>query len=172
MIKHLFAYLKETKKSFSIHIKKHVINVSTPTYRIVSITQNTHDNYEVTVQVIGAASVLKMKPEEILADDDLTSRFSPLDVRTLTYLGYLDINSPKYKILARRLSEKDNKIVFALLKKGSKNPEIKVASEISQNSDILKQLNRDDAHMVSYIAGTEHMLEENLEKKKLLSQAG
>lgn len=168
MTKHLMAFLKGVRKSFLMHLSNRTANIFIPTYRIVSIKQNEADDYEISVQVVGTATVIKMKPEEILADDDLTNKFSPTDVRTLTYLGYLDMNSPKYKILARRLSEKDNKVVFALHKKGSKNVEIKVASEISQNPDILKQLNSEDVHMVSYIAGTEYSQEEKVEKEKLL----
>lgn len=171
MIKYLIICLKGIRKNFLMPFKNCTTSIFVPTYRIVSIKQNEEDDYEVSVQVIGTATVIKMKPEEILADDDLTNKFSPTDVRTLTYLGYLDINSPKYKILARRLSEKDNKVVFALHKKGSKNVEIKVASEISQNPDILKQLHPEDVHMVSYIAGTEYTLEEQIEKEKLLKSS-
>lgn len=45
------------------------------------------------------------------------------------YLGYLGINSPKYKILAQRISE-DNNIIFAIKKKGDKNIYTKTANEI------------------------------------------
>lgn len=169
MNKHFLTRVKEIKEKIFLTLKNRSTEVFVPTYRIASIIKNDgEDNYEILAQIIGTASVIKMKPEEILVNDDLTSRFSPLDIRTLTYLGYLDINSPKYKILARRLSEKDNRIIFALRKKGSKNVEIKMANEISQDSNVLKHLDREDAHMVSYIAGTEHALKEKTEKEKLL----
>lgn len=161
-------------------LKKHLSNISKnlstttalsePIYRIASIEKDKHEDYEITVQLIGKSSVFKMKPEEILADDNITDQFSPRDVRALTYLGYLDINSPKYRILAKRLSEKDNKILFALHKRGEKNLCIKTASEISQNKDILKQMDQQDAHMVGFITANDEMLRENVTKENIIKQ--
>ena len=100
----------------------------------------------------------------------MTDLFSPRDVRTLTYLGYLDINSPKYRILAKRLSENDNRMVFAIQKKGEKIPKIKTASEISQDKEILKHIDQHDAHMIGYTAASETMLDEQLAKEKLRNE--
>ena len=94
-------------------------------FRVTSIEQDDKGDYRINAQVINKNMFVKMKPEEILADDELTNAFSPIDVRTLTYLGYLGLNSPQYKILAQRLSEKDNRLVFAIKEKGKKKPEVK-----------------------------------------------
>lgn len=91
-----------------------------PSYRIVSIEQDDAENYYVVIQIIGKATTFIAKPEELLMDDAIVSLFSPKDVRNLTYLGYLGINAPKYKILAQKLSEKTDRTVFAILKKGEK----------------------------------------------------
>lgn len=139
-----------------------------PAYRVASIEKNEHGDYQVVIQVIGKNTIFAMKPEEILADDKMTDLFSPRDVRTLTYLGYLDINSPKYRILAKRLSENDNRMVFAIQEKGEKIPKIKTANEISQNKEMLKKLDQHDAHMIGYTAASEIMLEEQSIKEKLL----
>jgi len=143
---------------------------SKPIYRVVSIEKDKHADYEVVVQLIGKSTVFKMKPEEILADDKMTDQFSPRDVRTLTYLGYLDINSPKYRILAKKLSEKDNRMLFALHKKGEKSLHIKTATEISQDKEILKQIDQQDAHMIGYTVANDIMLRERAEKEKLLKK--
>jgi len=74
----------------------------------------------VTIKVINKNISFTIKPDEILAKDSMVDLFSPRDVRTLTYLGYLGINSPKYKILARRLSENNDKTIFALQKRGGR----------------------------------------------------
>lgn len=139
-------------------------------YRIVAIEQNKDDDYIITVQLINKSLVLTMKPEEILANDYLTNCFSPTDVRTLTYLGYLGINSPKYKILAQRLSETDNRFSFALKQKGSKKPLIKTADEISTNQEILESLNQKDAHMIGFTSGSEREMIEKEQKKKLVGK--
>jgi hypothetical protein len=159
--------LKLMKKFCSDFFKKSNANIYIPAYRIIEIKENKENNYEAVVQIIGTAQTLKMKPEEILESDDETNKFSPADVRTLTYLGYLGINSPKYKILARRLTEKENKVVFALHKKGNKKIEIKNANEISQNQDIIGQLRKEDILTVGYTAGSEMMLEEQKTKDRI-----
>jgi len=144
------------------------LNTFKPAYRVANIEKDKHGDYEIVVQVVGKSTIFIMKPEEILADDKMTDLFSPRDVRTLTYLGYLDVNSPKYRILAKRLSEKDNRMVFALQKKGDKISKVKTASEISQDKEILKHIDQHDAHMIGYTAGGEAMLREKLEKEALL----
>ena len=141
-----------------------------PSYRVASIEKNKHGDFEVIIQLIGKAATFKMKPEEVLADDKMTDQFSPRDVRTLTYLGYLDINTPKYRILAKRLSEKDNRMVFAVHKKGEKNLQVKTASEISQDEEIIKQIDQQDAHMIGYTAASEAMLYEKREKERALTR--
>lgn len=138
-----------------------------PSYRVASIEKNQHGDFEIVIQLIGKAITFRMKPEKILADDNMTDQFSPRDVRTLTYLGYLDINSPKYRILAQRLSEHDNRVRFAIHKKGDKKPQIKTASEISQDKEILKSIDQQDAHMIGYTVASERMLEEKREMEKL-----
>jgi len=105
------------------------------------------------VQKTNSAQVIKLKPEEILADDELTNSFSQHDIRTLTYLGYLGINSPKYKILAKRLSEKDSNLVFAIKERGKKGVIVKSAEEVSSDKDMLEKLDQKDAHEIGYTAG-------------------
>jgi len=151
-------------------LETNTVLVFRPLYRVVSIEKHQHGDYKAVVQVIGKSTVFKMKPEEILADDKMTDQFSPRDVRTLTYLGYLDINSPKYRILAKNLSEKDNSMLFALHKKGEKNLYIKTASEISQNKEIIKQIDQQDAHMIGFMTASDAMLRENIEKKMAISK--
>jgi hypothetical protein len=164
----------EKLKHFCTHFYKNfaVANTLTykPFYRIGSIEKNKQGDYEIVIQLIGKAMTFKMKPEEILADDSMTDKFSPLDVRALTYLGYLEINSPKYKILAKKLSEANDQMLFALRKKGDKTLQFKTAAEISQDKEILKQIDQQDAHMVGFTAASEAIITEKSEKEKLLKQ--
>lgn len=160
-------------KQFLQDIKLAIAESKTQTLykcRIVAIEQNKDDDYIASIQIINKSQVLKMKPEEILADDDLTNCFSPVDVRALTYLGYLGINSPKYKILAQRLSESDNRFIFALKEKGNAQPIIKTADEISANKDILHALDQQDAHMVGFTSASEREMIEKEHIKKLLEE--
>ncbi len=140
-----------------------------PKFRILHIEQTENQDFNVVVQIINKSHVFKMKPEEILADDSLTDSFCPRDIRTLTYLGYLGINSPKYTILAKRFKE-NNQSVFAIQEKYSKKILVKTSDEISANKDILSGLNQIDAHMVGFSTGTEHVAREGELMKAALSE--
>jgi hypothetical protein len=139
-------------------------------FRVTTIEQDDNGDYSINAQIINKNMFVKMKPEEILADDELTNSFSPLDVRTLTYLGYLGLNSPQYKILAQRLSEKDNRLVFAIKEKGKKKPIIKTADEISTDEELLGSLDQKDAHMVGFTAANESAIIEKQQRKTLLKK--
>ncbi len=137
--------------------------------RVLTIEKNKDDDFIIKVQLINTSQTFIMRPEEILASDDLTDSFSPRDIRTLTYLGYLSLNSPKYKILAKKLSENDNKLIFAIKEKGKQKPIIKSANEISSDEKFLQGLLQKDAHMIGFAAATEQALTEQQEKKDLLT---
>ncbi len=158
----------KTKGALS-HVKNMVS--SGPIYRVANIEKDTQDEYIATIQMVGKTITFTVKPEEILADDSMTDKFSPRDIRTLTYLGYLGINSPKYQILAKRLAEDTDRMLFAIKKKGSSTIEVKTAAEISVNKEMLKNLNQEDAHMVGHTTATENMVEEKEIKRKLLSES-
>ena len=141
-----------------------------PAYRIVSIEKNEVEEYFVTIQVIGKSISYKTKPEKLLADDKLVNLFSPIDIRNLTYLGYLGINAPKYKILAKQLSEEKGQTLFAIHKKGDAGHHIVTATEISTNEEILQGLSQHDAHMVGFPTATEQAATEKLQKEELIRQ--
>lgn len=126
----------------------------TPTLRIVEIYQDEHKDYSVVVQTIGKNITFKMLPEKILGNDRLTVLFSPIDIRSLTYLGYLGINSPQYKLLAERFSAEGN-VLFAVAKKGATEPLVKSASEVLADKEIFTSLDKEDIARISFFAATE-----------------
>ncbi len=140
-----------------------------PVYKVEEINQDEEGQYIVVIRIINKSAVFHIKPEELLADDTLVDQFSPRDIRTLTYLGYLGVNAPKYKILAKRLSTQHDKIVFAIKKKGEKEVIIKTAQEILNEQEILASLNPEDAKVIGYTVATEHMHDEKTQKQKLMA---
>lgn len=141
-----------------------------PMYRILAIEEVEDSEYEATVQITNKSHTFKMKPEEILSDDKMTDSFGPRDIRTLTYLGYLGVNSPKYKILANRLYEKDSNIIFAIKEKGKKGCIVKTAEEISTDEKFLSQLSQRDAHKIGYTTGSQNIVKEKTLKQKLIEE--
>jgi len=135
-------------------------------YRVFDISQNKKGDYYITIQVVGKHRFFKMKPEEILANDAMTLQFSQLDIRTLTYLGYLGINSPKYKVLAKHLCTQDG-VTFSIYSKENDTVELKKASEILSDQELWKNLDRDDMPEVAYSAGGDRILKEKEEIRQL-----
>lgn len=142
----------------------------TPAYRILEILKDEEDNYSVNIQLIGKNRTFYAKPEELLAEDDMVDLFSPRDIRTLTYLGYLGINAPKYKLLANRLVD-DNKLVFALKKRGEKGILIKTPLEILKEKEIMASIDSHDAKTIAYSIATESFQEEKKAKAQLNKDA-
>lgn len=155
-IKNLWERYKNRKKYLSFN----------PAYRLVEITQDEDESYFVTIQLINKNITFQTKPEEILAENDLVNQFTPTDVRALTYLGYLGINSPKYKILAKNLSSQDSSIIFTIKKKGEKQALLKKASELAQDKELLKSIDPKDAHMIGYTAAMEQTSKEDFLKQE------
>src|SRR5437762_13288396 len=100
-------------------------NIYKPLYKLVEIREE-NSEYTAVIKIINRNITFDAKPEEVLANDHLVDQFSPRDIRALTYLGYLGINGPKYKILAKNLSENE-KITIVVKKKGEKNVIFKTA---------------------------------------------
>lgn len=158
-------FLEKIKKIF---LKLKLNNTWSPAYKIIEIYQNDYEEYFVSIQIANKNSVFNSKPEEILAKDNLVDQFSQRDIRTLTYLGYLGINKPKYAILAKKLAENDDKILFAVKKKGVNKIIIRTAIEITKEKELLCGLSPEDAHMIGYITGSENINNEKSEKDKLV----
>lgn len=159
-----------TLKSIFNHVKNKSKKKSyEPMYRLVEICEG-DDEYTVLIQMINKNVTFSAKPEELLVNDALVDQFSPRDVRSLTYLGYLGINNPKYKILAQRLSQND-KTIFVLKKKGEKKAVLKTADQIMQETSIILSMNPQDAKIIGYAVAAEAMIEEKQQKQALLLNA-
>ena len=161
LINKLNVFLQYIKKTQADGIYK-------PLYKLMDILES-NEEYVVVIQLIGKNIVFNAKPEELLADDSLVDRFSPRDIRTLTYLGYLGINGPKYKILAKKLSQHDN-ASFLIKKKGEKNIIVRTAAQILNETNIIQYLNAEDAKTVGYTAASESVVNERKQKEALLAE--
>jgi len=129
-------------------------------YRVVEINENDKGLHSTKVQIIGTRQFFTMKPEEILADDKLTAAFHPLDIRLLTYLGYCGINTPQYKILAKKILANE-KIQFALY--DNKKDSVVILDDHNLNTiddEMIKNLKSKDAYDLGFSNGRKSILEE------------
>ena len=157
-------------KIFCEYLKKVNFNNQNnePVYQIIEIAEE-DEEYTVTVRIRHKNITFYTKPEEILADDSLVDRFSPRDIRALTYLGYLGINRPKYKILAQKLSQNEKTTVF-LKKRGEKKIIVKTAAQIIQETDMIIGMNSEDAKTVGYLVAQDDFVDEKKQKEALLKE--
>lgn len=118
-------------------------------YRIVDINKNKDDEHILTVQVTGKSlPSLEYTPHEIASNNALLSGFSKKDVRTITYFATLETTLPEYRIQEQIFH--DDKILFKLKKRRSKDMINKTAEEISQDKALLANLEQKDAHTIGY----------------------
>jgi len=158
-------------KSLFFHIQDLFLTTrSNHRYRILSVEKNDKEEFIADIQLVNKSQHFRMKPEDILSNDAMVDKFSQRDIRTLTYLGYLGINTPKYKILAKRLSMNDKTLVFAIQQRGSKGALILTSQEISSNKAVLEGLDQKDAHMVGYTSAQEMAQTEDFMKKQIVNQ--
>ena len=160
---------KFLKKLWHCMVNSNKNNTYKPYYRVLELIQDEDNNYTAQIQVINKSLTFYSKPEEILVDDKLVNMFSPIDVRTLTYLGYLGINSPKYKILAQRLLN-NQRTVFIIKKSGKKNIIVKTAAELLQEQDMITSMSPDDAKTIGYTVAIENTINEQDIKHNLSKQ--
>lgn len=166
-MKQTLTFLKRVFEIF-FDVKKNFQRTLEPTYRLLKVEEQDDGKFTIFAQMINKNITVQYAPEEILTDDKLTNSFSPCDIRALTYLGYLGINSPKYKILAKEYCD-NNQTIFILQKKGENKIEAKTASEITTDDGIINNLNQKDAHIVGYTMANENFLLKN-NKTYLLKQ--
>ncbi len=169
-IKKIMNYIHEIKLSMTQEVYK-------PRLRVIEISKTESNEFVAIIQIINKSVAFDVYPEEILEDDSFVDMFSPRDVRTLTYLGYMGINSPKYTILAKHLSQENNKIMkdhsqmLTLLIKIKKNMEQLIDLSIilkSTEKDIIQNMCPVDSHEVGYLAATENSAEDFKQKNAVL----
>ena len=151
--------LKKIIQKIKVHNEstKSIVKIA---YRVSDIIQNDKGEYKVVVQLIGKKEVFEMKPEEILANDDLTTLFHQHDIRLLTYLGYCGINTPQYKILAKKMLANEG-IELAIYDKKKESFSIKNIEEIPTNdAEIINNLVSQDAYELGFAHGRKSILEE------------
>lgn len=165
VIRRIHAFVSGKLVNFSGIIKE---VTSRPLYKVLAI-ENHNDEFVAIVQVNSTRSVIHMKPEEILSDDGMTDSFSQRDIRTLTYLGYLGVSSPKYKIIGIR--SLNNRLLFVVKEKGKKHVMVKEAHEISADSQFIEKLNQSDAHKIGYTSGMQSVQDEKLDILELMNNS-
>jgi len=135
-------------------------NNSTPTFYYKIIDHLIYDNKEeLVIQIAGKNAFIKIDPKELIKDESMLRGFSPLDVRTITYLACQNKNPVKktkllYSIVEQFFSLKGKKEMFNL-KTDDGLQIIKSAQDISSNAELINQLSSEDAHRIGFVSGTE-----------------
>jgi len=124
-----------------------------PKFRLIEFEKNDEHGYLAHISIINTKLTFFITVMEILADNDIVDQFSPRDVRTLTYLGTLDLNQPEYSIMAQRVIE-SNKIVFAIKNNTENKIVIKTANQIINEQSVISRMSPTDAVKIGYALGS------------------
>jgi hypothetical protein len=150
--------------------KINILSNQAPLYNIADILKNENEQYTAIIRINGKKECFRMKPEEILADNELTQCFHQFDIRLLTYLGYCGINTPQYKILAKKILTNEN-IDFALYDKEKNSYSIISSRDIAiGDEELIANLNSKDAYELGFSHGRNSILEEKRLIKKSLEK--
>lgn len=151
---------KRIQKAIKDIVKSNQKVIKGPVYRVTDFIKNEKGQYKAMIQVIGTKEFFKMNPEEILANDDLTATFHPFDIRLLTYLGYCGINTPQYKILAKKILANENiQLAIYDTKKDSVSVVDSDDIEISK-TEMIKNLEPTDAYDLGFTHGRKSIMKE------------
>jgi len=150
------------RKAFTSLKKIKTNHVNLYTYKISHMVEEIYDNKNekwVIIRLIGKATIFKMRPNEILENDDLMETFGPKDIRTLTYLGYHNMNDPKYKIISEKTAKGGEKLYLVKQKGNNKIQPFKHEDMISEK--IRKNLDVNDAFKLGKENNTQEMIKIN-----------
>lgn len=126
----------------------------------VSTCSKTHQ-HKLEIKIIGKGQCVYYSVEEIVADNNFLIKFSPADIRTITYLaacGRFEAILEKEKIT------KSYEIIRSGNRKGQKTIQLKdkythehiiVSLKDFGSSDLIDKLNSQDAYSIGYLAGQE-----------------
>lgn len=136
-------------------------NDYTSLFKIVEIINN-DDSYYLRVQVTNRNQTFYTSPKDILQNTNLVSKFSSKCIITITYLAYLEINSPKYSIIAKKFL--NDKTIFFIKEKFKKTIITKTAHEIINNRNIISTMKPEDAQTIGFVFASENIYKEPQEK--------
>jgi hypothetical protein len=120
---------------------------------------------KLAIQVAGKSVFVHFTPHELVKDEVTLKGFSPLDVRTITYLACnaeqrLKSKKPLYQIVAQFFSRNKGEETFIIQSEKENKRIIKSAQEISSNPHLIDGLNSQDAHRIGYVSGSEQVATE------------
>ncbi len=120
------------------------------------------------IQVAGKNVFLYFVPQELVKDEEMLNGFSPLDVRTITYMALEKLEQGRsieidglYKIEKQYFSDRKEKEMFVFRYQDKDKSIARSAQELTCDSSFIKNFNSLDANRIGYIAGYEQALIDN-----------
>ena len=154
------------KRFFLFHKKLIREGTFKPVYRIVEILQNQQDSYFIRIQLINKNVIFDVDPIEVLAHDEMVDKFSPRDIRTITYIAYLGLNTPKYKIVSQRII--DIQSSFTIKEICSSKIIVKSVQEILHDPEIFSKLSPKDMQLLAYSSAMQKIQDDRVKNQELL----
>jgi hypothetical protein len=119
-------------------------------YTINFIKRNTKNEHIITIKLRNSNSIFKMNADELILEDKLLKKFIWSDIRTISYYAFIDITSPKYKILRLYFSSDDmGKIIIR--KRGEIKAKKKFIKDIVNDENIINSIPSIDAIKLGFL---------------------
>ena len=137
-------------------------------YKIVDKVKCTKTGEEIfVIQIAGKNAFLHLSPHDLVRDDAMLRGFSPLDIRTITYIA-CHIEKPAreeskslYRIVAQFFSRTKKSEMFTIQPINETVQITKSAQDISSDPILIRKLGPEDAHRIGYVTGAEQTAAEN-----------
>lgn len=140
-IRSISLYVQKFKDVF----RKYKLEKSGYRYSLIDVTSQNNE-IELHVILLGIKKqILRLKPEEIVYDDELLSEFSPCDVRAITYLSFQKyIKQEHYSLVIDKQYINKGETIFTV-KDLNTNELFNIdAKKLYQDYDLLINLSKKD----------------------------
>ena len=126
---------------------------TTPAFKIVGweMSDKNIDTDELTIQVIGKRTCIKLKPLEIFYDDNLLPKFSAADIKTICILAMSAFNQPKYKIIVNDFRNNLNQEILTI--RDAERAKLIKKSVHELSSNMIKDFGPIDAYNIGLSKG-------------------
>lgn len=154
------------------YLFKEFLKETTYPFRLIEIKYcERREGFYTNLQVSSKNIYFEISLQELVVNNDLINSLSPADVRLITYFACMENMEPQFYIDSWHFSKDRQEEVFNIKNRRLNYSLSKTAPEIYQEKAMLKKFNPEDAHTIGFIQGTNSVLKEANELKKIKKAA-
>lgn len=151
-----------------IHLFQEFLKEKTYPYRLVEIKFcEKREAFFTNLQFSSKNLYFEISLQKLVVNNELIESLSPPDVRLITYFACMENMEPKFYIDSWYFSKDRQEEVFTIKNRHLNYSLSKTAPEIYKEKSMLRKFNPEDAHTIGFIQGTNSVLRETNELKRI-----